>query len=149
MKIISVGKRHDTLFAPGIEEYSKRIRHHLVLEWKIIPPSAHSKKESDVEGAAILRAIEPSDIVVLFDEKGKLFTTEGLADIIEKTRVNSQRLVIVIGGSYGVSDAVKMRAQHTLSFGTSVFPHQLVRLMVAEQLYRGLSLLNGSKYHHE
>lgn len=149
MKIISVGKRHDTLFAPAIEEYSKRIRHHQVLEWNIIPPSAHSKKESDVEGAAILRAIEPSDTVLLFDETGKLYNTEGLADIIEKTRVNSQRLVIVIGGSYGVSDAVKMRAQHTLSFGTSVFPHQLVRLMVAEQLYRGLSLLSGSKYHHE
>lgn len=150
IKIICVGKKHDELFAAAIEHYEKRIRRLCTMEWYICP---HGQGDESAvrseESLKILDKLPLSAFVVLFDERGKNFTNHNLAQYIQNAQNSSRDIVIIIGGSYGVSDAVRARANYVLAFGSSVFPHQLIRIMVVEQLYRSLSLLAGSKYHHE
>lgn len=137
------------MYAGAIEHFEKRIVPMTRLEWALLP---HSSKEGDQarteESTAILARIKPDDIVVLFDERGNNFTSESLAGTIEQAQNQSKDLVFIIGGAYGVNDELRVRADHILAFGTSVFPHQLMRVMVLEQLYRAYGILAGSKYHH-
>ncbi len=148
--LLCIGAKADPIFTDAATEYEQRIKQlgkqfELVkLEHSTMPPTEASNDES----SRLLKKILPQDVVVLFDEHGKNYTSPELASMIEQTQNSSQRLVCIIGGAYGVNDEVKTRANKLLSFGTAVFPHQLVRVMVLEQLYRALSILGGSKYHH-
>lgn len=142
--IISPGKGHDATVAEGIGEYAKRLPKQFALEW------ATPKPESvDVEGAAILKLLKKDDFVVLLDERGKDIDTPGFAKLLEQhIGDGTKRLVFVIGGAFGVSAAVKERANATLKLSSLVFPHMLVRFLLAEQLYRAVSIIEGGKYHH-
>ena len=101
------------------------------------------------EGETILSFLAKDDYLVLLDERGKQFSSEELAAFIQQRANESTRnIIFLIGGAYGVSDAVMKRANHTWSFSKLVFPHQLVRLMLAEQVYRACSINRNEKYHH-
>lgn len=142
--IISPGKAHDRTVAEGIAEYQKRLSTRLPVEWAF--PTVGTK---DAEGAAIMKLIKEGDVVVLLDERGKDIDTPGLASLIDaQTQAATKRLVAIIGGAFGVSDAVAARADRTLKLSLLVFPHMLVRLILIEQLYRAVSILDGGKYHH-
>ena len=150
----SVGKTHESFVKEGIELFTKRISNYFPVEWNIIPmPKNAGIMEPAMlkikEGEAILVQINKEDFLVLLDEKGKEFTSEGFAKFIEKRTVESTKTVIfLIGGAYGVSDAVFARANFKWSLSTLVFPHQMVRLILAEQIYRACSILRNEKYHH-
>lgn len=142
--IISPGKPHDETVKHGISEYEKRFSAR-PLEW------AHPKAaDIDTEGTAILKLIKDGDYAVLLDERGRDTDTPAFASLIDKQlQSGTKRLVFIIGGAFGVSETVRGRANTTLKLSSLVFPHMLVRLILAEQLYRAHSLLSGGKYHHQ
>lgn len=157
MKILlySIGKPHDSYVKEGIEEFTKRIGRYYPVEWKILPPAKQTinTTEQDVkkqESATILNALHKDDYLVLLDERGKQFSSVQLATFLE-TRTNSsvKQLVFLIGGAFGVDETVTVRAGFVWSFSPLVFPHQLMRLMLAEQLYRACTILRNEKYHHQ
>ena len=102
------------------------------------------------EGEKILKAIPENSFVVVLDEKGKQMSSLGFSDFINKRLNESVRnLVFIIGGAYGIADMIKEKARFSWSLSELVFPHELVRSILAEQIYRGFSILRGEKYHHE
>lgn len=102
------------------------------------------------EGEVILKLLSPGDIMVLLDERGMEIGSRGFADFLNKMMLSGcRKLFFVIGGAYGFSDSVYKRADHKLSLSRMTFPHQLVRLVFAEQLYRAFSILNNEPYHHD
>lgn len=150
----SVGKPHESFVKEGIELFTKRIFNYFPLEWIIIPmPKNAGIMEPAIlkikEGEAILALISKEDYIILLDERGKNLTSEAFSKLIEQRTVESVRnLIFVIGGAYGVSEAVMQRANFKLSLSQFVFPHQLVRLILAEQVYRACSIMRNEKYHH-
>ncbi len=144
IKIISVGKRHDPAYDEKISEYEKRLKSFCRIEWLLVP-SGDIEKES----AKILKAIKQDDYVILLDERGVQINNQQLASALEKLQSRSKNLVVVIGGAYGVDNNVRLRANNILSLSKLVLPHQIVRLVAVEQIYRSFSILSGSKYHHE
>lgn len=156
MKLIlcSVGKPHEAYVKPGIEDFTSRLQKYFTTDWLIIPtpknaaslPVADLKKQ---EAKAILNYLQQDDILVLLDERGKQLSSVELAQFIQqKANESARRLVFVIGGAFGVDDAVLQRANYTWSLSKLVFPHMLVRIILAEQLYRACTILNNEKYHH-
>jgi 23S rRNA (pseudouridine1915-N3)-methyltransferase len=154
MRFMSVGKNHESFVKEGIELFTGRLNHYFHAQWEIIPPlkQAGSLSETDMkkkEALSMLERLEPTDYVVLLDERGKTFSSEGLAQIIQQRANESTRqLVFLIGGAYGVDATVKQRANLVWSLSPLVFPHQLVRLILAEQIYRACTILKNEKYHH-
>lgn len=150
----SVGGKHEPIFAPGIEEFSKRIGHYFPCEWKIVssPKNAASLSHAelkDAESKLLLQALDPVDYVVLLDERGKMLSSPDLAALIQERALNgARRIHFVIGGAFGVNDEVRKRADLVWQLSKLVFPHQLVRLILAEQVYRACTIGRGEKYHH-
>jgi 23S rRNA (pseudouridine1915-N3)-methyltransferase len=150
--IWSVGKADDSYIKEGVTNFTKRIGHYYPIEWHLITPSKASestqiKKE---EAITLLKSLAQNDVLILLDEKGKMLSSPGLAKLIQqKANQSAHRIVFLIGGAYGVSEDIKARAQFTWSISELVFPHMLVRLLLAEQIYRACSILANEKYHHE
>jgi 23S rRNA (pseudouridine1915-N3)-methyltransferase len=150
----SIGKSHEGFVKEGIEQFTKRISNYFPVEWTIIPmPRNAGIMEPAIlkikEGEALCTLIAKEDYVVLLDERGKTFTSETFSKFIEQRTVESVRnLVFIIGGAYGVSDSITQRANFKWSLSSLVFPHQLVRLILAEQVYRACSIMRNEKYHH-
>jgi 23S rRNA (pseudouridine1915-N3)-methyltransferase len=154
LSLWSVGKAHDPYVKSGVEEFTKRIGRYYKVDWQLIPTpkNAATLSEMDLqtkEGAIILEWLQPDDYLIALEETGKQHGSEELASFIQQRANESRkRLVFLIGGAYGLSDAVLKRADHKWSLSKLVFPHQLVRLILAEQLYRACTILRGEKYHH-
>lgn len=152
LSILSVGKAHESYIKEGVEQFTKRIGHYYSIDWQLITPSkltepAQIKK---AEAASILKTLTSTDVLVLLDETGKMLNSPGLAKLIQhKANQSAQRIVFLIGGAYGVDAEIKSRANFTWSLSELVFPHMLVRLLLAEQVYRACSILANEKYHHE
>ena len=150
----SVGKAHESHVKEGTEMFTKRISHYFPVEWQIIPmpKNAGSLNDSDLktkEAELILHTLKKEDYLVLLDERGKQLSSEGLADFLQQRANESQKnLVFLIGGAYGVSDDVVKRANYKWSLSQLVFPHQLVRFILAEQVYRACTIMRNEKYHH-
>ena len=150
----SIGKVHESYVKEGIENFTKRISHYYNVEWKLIPPvkNASSLSNTDLkknEADVILNLLQPNDIVIVLDEKGKQFTSEKLAELLQLTANKSAKnLVFLIGGAFGVDDKIIERANYVWSLSKLVFPHQLVRLILAEQVYRACTIIRNEKYHH-
>ena len=147
MKIlfITIGKQNDSSLSDAILDYTKRINNYFKTEWKIIP-SSDIKKESE----NILKNIESDDYLVSLDERGKELSTIELADFIEKRMISSdKRVVFVIGGAYGVSEEVLQRSNFKWSLSKLVFPHQIVRLILSETVYRAITVIKNEPYHHQ
>jgi 23S rRNA (pseudouridine1915-N3)-methyltransferase len=151
----SVGKAHENYVKEGIEDFTKRISKYYPVDWKIITPAKQTitSVEGEVkknEAQSILAALQKDDYLVLLDERGKQITSLQLASFIE-ARANSsvKQVIFLIGGAFGVDDKIKQRADYIWSISPLVFPHQLVRLILAEQVYRACSIIRNEKYHHE
>ncbi|MGM0375580.1 MAG: 23S rRNA (pseudouridine(1915)-N(3))-methyltransferase RlmH [Bacteroidota bacterium] len=155
IRLIMTGKTSDKWLKEGIEQYFSRISRYLPFDVKVIPDLKNAGKMSaeavkQQEGEAILKTIDNSDRLVLLDENGKMFSSRDFAGFIEKQMISGCRhLVFVIGGAWGVSEEVDRRADQKVSLSPMTFSHQMVRLVFAEQLYRGLSIINNEPYHHD
>ncbi len=146
IKIISVGNKSSPGVQAIITDYTRRMPRNISVTWIIQKHSDGDVKSSkQQESENILRAIDPKDFVVLLDETGKQFSSEDFSSTIFSA--NSD-LVFVIGGAYGVTEAVFERAQIVWSLSMLVFPHQLVRILLSEQIYRAYTISIGHPYHH-
>jgi 23S rRNA (pseudouridine1915-N3)-methyltransferase len=154
IQLWSIGKDHEPYIKPGVEDFTKRISRYYPVEWTIIPvpknaaalsPSDLKKKEAET----ILDRLQKDDCLVALDENGKSFTSESLAGFIQ-TRANDsvKNLVFLVGGAFGLDETVWKRANHQWSLSSLTFPHQLVRLILSEQLYRACTVIRNEKYHH-
>lgn len=151
--ILAVGKKHDEKHADAIAHYTKMLSPQMTPEWQILDAKtgqtdtpAQAKK---LETVLLLRQIRDTDYVMLLDERGQQLSSPQLAERLHETQVNSvKRLVIIIGGAYGVDTPLFDRANFVWSLSKLVFPHQLVRLLLIEQLYRAETILYGRGYHH-
>jgi len=150
----TVGKNHEPYVKEGVDLFTKRISNYYAAEWNIIPmpKNAASLGETDLkkkEGEIITGLLQKEDYLVLLEETGKMMGSEDLANFIQqRANESTKNMVFLIGGAYGVSDDVKKRANHKWSLSKLVFPHQLVRLILAEQVYRACSINRNEKYHH-
>lgn len=155
LSLVTVGKTDVKWVKEGLDLYTSRLRHYAPFSVTEIPElknaGALSKDQiKEKEGELILRQAGPGDILVLLDEHGKEYRSTDFAKWLEKQLGSGARnLVFVIGGAYGFSPAVYKRANGLLSLSQMTFPHQLVRAIFAEQLYRAFSILKGEPYHHE
>jgi len=150
LKIIAIGKKHESWLAEGVERYQKRLRAPFTVEWVLLP---HSSLEGDrarqEESERIISRLKPDDYVILLDERGALLDSPRFATLLGGQLHASQMVVIIIGGAYGVDASVQQRAHYVWSLSPLVFPHQLVRLLLVEQLYRAQQIELGSAYHHQ
>ncbi|MBM6621847.1 23S rRNA (pseudouridine(1915)-N(3))-methyltransferase RlmH [Arthrobacter sp. JSM 101049] len=149
LRILAIGKKHESWVADGIERYGKRMKKPFDVSWQLLP---HSSREGDAarteESARILAKVSAQDYLVLLDERGTNIDSPALARTLQRPLDTSRTVVLVIGGAYGVDTPVHRRADFTWSLSKLVFPHQLVRLMLAEQLYRAQEIAGGRPYHH-
>ncbi|MFZ1304419.1 MAG: 23S rRNA (pseudouridine(1915)-N(3))-methyltransferase RlmH [Ferruginibacter sp.] len=150
----TIGKNHEPYVKEGVELFTKRISNYYPVEWNILPSPKNAAMLSEMdlkkkEGEMITGFLQKEDYLVLLDETGKMLTSEGLAAFIQqRANESTKTIVFLIGGAFGVSDAVKQRANFSWSLSKLVFPHQLVRLILAEQVYRACSINRNEKYHH-
>ena len=148
--IIAVGKRHEPWLVDGIARYEQRMIHAWQLQWKLLPASQRSSDAArHEESQQILRALSPQAYVVLLDERGTMLDSPALSRSLHQPMAQGKSLVLIIGGAYGVTEAVMERANLVWSLSRLVFPHQLVRLILAEQLYRAQQIAAGHPYHHQ
>ena len=153
-ELIVVGKTTNKHFVAAINDYLERIGHYMPFSVTVIPELRNAKslsqqQQKDKEGEAILRLLQPSDTVVLLDERGKEPRSIELADWLQRQQQTARRLVFIIGGPYGFSQQVYSRADSMLSLSRMTFSHPMVRLIFVEQLYRACTIIKGEPYHHE
>lgn len=133
----------------------ERTKHFISFDMEIIPELKNTKslsmeQQKEKEGELILKALQPSDVVVLLDDHGKEFRSIEFADWVErKMHTVSKQLVFVIGGPYGFAQKVYDAAHEKISLSKMTFSHQMIRLIFVEQLYRAMTILNNGPYHHE
>ncbi|MEJ1223586.1 23S rRNA (pseudouridine(1915)-N(3))-methyltransferase RlmH [Sediminicola sp. 1XM1-17] len=155
IKLLAIGKTDSTHLQELITEYEQRLRHYIKFELEIIPDIKNVKNLSEIqqkekEGEAILKRLQPTDVLVLLDEHGKQYTSIEFSNYLQK-KMNAgiKRMVIVIGGPYGFSEAIYHKAQGKLSLSKMTFSHQMVRLFIVEQIYRAFTILKNEPYHHQ
>ena len=146
--ILTIGKKNEPWIQPGVFRFLERLRAPFTAEMIILP---HSSFEGDrarqEESERLLSRIKDSNFTILLDERGKSLSSPELSSLILQN--NTKHIVFIIGGAYGVTDEMRQRANVTWSLSKLVFPHQLVRLILAEQLYRAQEIAKGSRYHHQ
>ena len=155
IKLITIGKTDNKNLQSLIDEYIKRLSFYVKFELEIIPDIKNVKNLSDSqqkekEGELILSKIAPTDHLILLDENGKTFSSVGFSEFLQK-KMNAgiKTLVFVIGGPYGFSETVYKQAVGKVSLSEMTFSHQMVRLFVIEQIYRGFTILRNEPYHHQ
>lgn len=155
IKLITIGKTDNKNLQVLIEEYTKRLSFYVKFDLEIIPDIKNVKNLSEAlqkekEGELILSKITPTDHLILLDENGKTFNSVGFSDFLQK-KMNAgiKTLVFVIGGPYGFSDTVYKQAIGKVSLSEMTFSHQMVRLFIIEQIYRGFTILKNEPYHHQ
>lgn len=148
--IIAIGKKHESWVREGVERYSKRLQGPWKIDWVLLPHSAREGLSArQDESERILDKLIPQDFVLLLDERGTQLDSPTLSRTLHDILPSGRRVVCVIGGAYGVDDRLMARADLVWSLSPLVFPHQLVRLIITEQLYRAQSIVSGHPYHHE
>ena len=151
----SIGKANESHVEEGIQLFTKRITNYYPVQWQIIPTPKNAAVLSEMdlkqkEGETILNLLKKEDYLILLDERGKQMTSEGLAEFISQRANESQKnIIFLIGGAFGVSKEVMERANFKWSLSQLVFPHQIVRMLLAEQVYRACSIIRNEKYHHQ
>ncbi len=155
IRLLTIGKTDNKDLQSLIDDYTKRLSFYVKFDLDIIPDIKNVKNLSEAqqkekEGELILAKIGPTDQLILLDENGKTFSSVGFSDYLQK-KMNTgiKTLVFVIGGPYGFSETVYQKAQGKVSMSEMTFSHQMVRLFVIEQLYRGFTILRNEPYHHQ
>lgn len=155
LNVWMIGKTSEDYLEKGISEYRKRLSRHLRIDEYVIPdiknaaslPPAELKKK---EGEALIAKLNSSDFLVLLDERGRQFSSRLFAKWLEeRLYLSGIRTVFAIGGAYGWDDSVRERASMMLSLSDMTFSHQLIRLILWEQLYRAVSIQKGLPYHND
>jgi len=154
IQLWAIGKDHEPYISAGVDEFTNRIANYYPIEWNIIPTAKNARLLPEPalkrkEAESVIRLLKKEDCLVVLDEKGSTFSSRELASFIEG-RANSgiRSLTFLIGGAFGLDKMVIERAQYIWSLSSLTFPHQLVRLILAEQLYRACSIIRNEKYHH-
>ena len=154
IQLWSIGKQHETYVQQGIQDFTNRISKYFPVEWNVISPPKNAAVLSEIdlkkaEAIIIQNQLQKDDFLVLLDERGKQITSPELASFLQQRgNESTKNIVFLIGGAFGVDDTIFKRANYILSLSKMVFPHMLVRLILAEQVYRACSILRNEKYHH-
>lgn len=154
IRVVSIGKTNFSYVKSGLEDYLQRLKHYVRMEWEELPDIKKIDRNNasllkEKEGELLLSKTDVRDTVVVLDEQGKQLNSVQFADMIGKHMLyETGNLVMLIGGAYGFSDAVYERANTKVSLSAMTFNHQLVRLILAEQLYRAFTIIKGEPYHH-
>ncbi len=156
ISIVCVGKVKESFYRQAIDEFAKRLSKYCKFEVIEVPDEKTPDKASEAledqikekEADRILEKIKEDAYIFTLEIKGKKYTSEGFADCIQKTTVQGKsHLVFVIGGSLGLHEKVLKRSNQAISFSDMTFPHQLMRVILAEQIYRAFRIINGEPYH--
>ncbi len=153
--LIVIGKTDSAYIRDGIAEYEKRLARYLPYEMKVLADVKNSKSMSEnlqkeKEGKMILEQLQSTDYVVLLDERGKQYSSVDFSEYLSHKMLRGiNRLVFIVGGPYGFSDAVYKQANDKISLSKMTFSHQMVRMIFVEQIYRAMTILKGGPYHHE
>ena len=151
VRLILVGRSERGLVSDGLAHYLKRVDRFWPVEEVVVPEAGRGDPgyQQRVEGERILAHVKPGERLVALDERGRAFTSPQFAAHLGAWRDQGVRQVVfVVGGAFGLADAVRSRADLVLALSAMTFPHQLVRVLFAEQLYRATTILQGSPYHH-
>lgn len=155
IRLLAIGKTDNKSLQSLIDEYTKRLSFYIKFDLEVIPDIKNVKNLSEAqqkekEGELILSKISTTDQLILLDENGSNFSSVTFSDYLQK-KMNAgiKTLVFVIGGPYGFSEEVYKKAQGKVSLSEMTFSHQMVRLFVIEQLYRGFTILKNEPYHHQ
>ena len=148
--IVAVGKKHEGWVADGIQRYQKRLAKPWDIEWiLLIHSTLDGNKARQDESRRIQNKLPPHEYIVLLDERGTMLDSPALSKLCEQQFTASRHITVIIGGAYGVTDELRERADTVWSLSPLVFPHQLVRLILTEQLYRAQEIAAGNPYHHQ
>ena len=153
--LIVVGKTTDKRFEAITQEYIERIRHYIPFTIEVIPELKNTKglsqdEQKKREGELIQKNLQPGDYVVLLDEHGSERNSMDFASWIQKKMAaGPKRLVFIVGGPYGFSDAIHQKGNEEISLSRMTLSHQMIRMFFVEQIYRAMTILNGEPYHHE
>lgn len=155
IKLITIGKTDNKSLQTLIDDYTKRLSFYIKFDLEIIADiknvkNLSEKQQKEKEGELILSKIGSTDHLVLLDENGKTFSSVGFSEELQK-KMNAgiKTLVFVIGGPYGFSEEVYKKANGKISLSAMTFSHQMARLFVIEQIYRGFTILKNEPYHHQ
>lgn len=155
IKLLAIGKTDNKALQTLIDDYTKRLSFYVKFDLEIISDiknvkNLSEKQQKEKEGELILSKIGNTDHLILLDENGKTFSSVGFADELQK-KMNAgiKTLVFVIGGPYGFSEEVYKKANGKISLSAMTFSHQMVRLFIIEQIYRGFTILKNEPYHHQ
>lgn len=149
-----INKTTQSFVSEGIDMYVKRIKHYTNFDIHVFPsPKASNKlpldKLKQAEAQLILNKLKPSDYLILLDEQGQIFDSIEFAKKIEKLQnASHKKIIFLVGGGYGFDSSLKERSNATVSLSKMTFPHELVRIIFLEQLYRAFTIIKGEKYHH-
>lgn len=152
--LLAVGKTEDKYLIEGIDKYLNRLKHYINFNIVVIPDIKNTKNLSEAqqktkEAELISKQINPTDIVVLLDERGKKHSSVSFSEYLNKQMIGSvQNLVFIIGGPYGFDESIYKRSNTSVSLSDMTFSHQMVRLFFVEQLYRAFTILKNEPYHH-
>lgn len=149
IKIIAIGKKHEPWLQDGLKHYQERLRAPWNTNWVLLPHSSLTGDSARQEESERLFAhLKSTDFVILLDERGHNLSSPQLTHQLTSCFNHSQSVTIIIGGAYGVTESLRQRADVVWSLSNLVFPHQLVRLILIEQLYRAQEIDRGGRYHH-
>lgn len=155
IKVLAIGKTDHVAIEELIREYSNRLGHYIRFEFEVIPDLKNTKSlsqaaQKEKEGELILKKLNPSDELILLDERGKSYTSIDFSEYLQK-KMNSglKQLIFVIGGPFGFSESIYSRANGKISLSKMTFSHQMIRPFLTEQLYRAFTILRNEPYHHE
>ncbi len=155
IQIWSLGKDNVSFIDAGVRHYLQKVKPWMQVDLELIAnpkksASADVRKIQHQEEELLLKRLQPHHYLILLDERGKLLDSTNWARQFQQCMNQSiKTVVLLIGGAYGVSENIRQRSNQVWSLSPLVFPHQMVRLIVAEQIYRAYSILNNSPYHHE
>ena len=155
IKFICIGKNTDNYINEGVNEYFHRIKKYVPIEIIYLRGIQKSKNTKTLytkekEGEMILKSLDDHDFLILLDEKGETYTSVKFAETLENMMVNGLKdMAFVIGGAFGFSDSVYKRSNKMVSLSKMTFPHQLIRIIFMEQLYRAFTIIKKEPYHNE
>lgn len=153
--VFFTGKTTGKLFQEAIADYQQRLTHYIPFSIEEIPDlkntkSLNEEQQKEKEADMLFERLQPGDVLILLDEKGKEFTSREFSTYLDnKIQTVNKRLVFLIGGPYGFSQRVYDAAQGKISLSKMTFSHQMVRLFLVEQIYRAFTILNNQPYHHD
>lgn len=150
-EIVFLGKTKDRFIQQGIEEYTSRLKHYTNIEITILKDKSGGKTSFEAiesQGQQMLNTVSRGSVIVALDSRGKQFTSESFSQKIVNWEINGvKQVTYLIGGPEGISENILQAAQLVLSFSTMTFTHDMVRMLLAEQLYRAYTIKNGERYH--